>query len=109
MWAVYGLSEDGKRAEKFLGYIPASFFKDYADADKWDVKFVDLPDGTKRLGWHRGRALFCDVRDLRADMAEVERYINMDSPPTKGKSPEIAPGSMKPLTPPKQDDKVDPD
>lgn len=107
MWAVYGLSEDGEHAEKFLGYIPASFFKDYADADKWDVKFVDLPDGTKRLGWHRGRALFCNVGDLRADMAEIEWYMN--PPPTRGESPETAPGGMRPLTPPDQDDKIDPD
>lgn len=102
MWAVYGLSEDGQAAEKFLGYIPASFFKDYADAEKWDVRFVDLPDGTKRLGWHRGRALFCNVRDLRADMVEIEKYMNMESPP-KHTGTEITPGGMGGLTPPRPD------
>ena len=77
MYAVYGLTEDRSKIEKFLGYTPASFFESFTDPEKWSVKVIDLPDGTSRVGRAFGRAFFVFAGSLKANADDIMSYMGI--------------------------------
>lgn len=79
MYAVYGLDEEKKLVEEFVGYVPASFFRVFTDPTHWSVKVIDMPDGNSRTGRLFHRAFFVNVSNIRAPNAKIMQYMGINS------------------------------
>ena len=77
MYAVYGLTEDRTKIEKFLGYTPASFFESFTDPDRWSVEVIVMPDGTSKVGRVFGRAFFVFAGSLKATPDDIMSYMGV--------------------------------
>lgn len=75
MYAVYGLTENKREVETFIGYVPASFFESFTNPELWEVKFLRLPNGNERVGRLCHRAFFVQTDNLRASKDKLLEYM----------------------------------
>lgn len=82
MYAVYGLKADVNEVEKFIGYVPASFFEAFSEPSLWSVITINLPNGKRTSGRLCGRAFFANASGMRASKDEICKYMG-DEPCAK--------------------------
>lgn len=82
MYAVYGLKENKREVEKFIGYVPASFFEAFSNPSLWAVITVNLPNGKRTSGRLCGRAFFASASNMKASRDEICRFMG-DEPCAK--------------------------
>lgn len=75
MYAVYGLKEKEDEVEKFIGYVPASFFESFSQPALWSVVTINLPNGKRTSGRLCGRAFFASAGNMKASKDEICRYM----------------------------------
>ena len=70
MYAVYSLDENDD-VNKFIGYIPATFFEQFTSPELWGVEFKTLPNNNKKVGRTFGKAFFVSASHLKASPEDV--------------------------------------
>ena len=81
MYAVYGLDESKEKVERFLGYIPATFFAEFNKPEYWEILILDLGDRNLRVGRLFGRAFFVPATHIKAKREDIFEYMGVDPPP----------------------------